>query len=1746
MTTPFLKTEPLTENVNPIEEFGRRILEHFKRVLIIDFEAVPNGDIFHIGAIFNGNTFEKKDIKDSKVALKELSDFSFGADYIVGHNIIKHDLAFVKKVLPDALILHLPVIDTLYLSPLAFPENPYHKLIKNYKLIKNSKNNPVADSKLTWDVFEDQVAAFSVINRNDPDLISFYTFAFEPFSSRARKLEMTGIFDLFHLLSKSVPDKDSAKQIFIAVCQGGVCSTAFEKIWNEFCDHPQKRPVLAYALSWLRVSGGNSVIPPWVKHEFPEISSIIAKLRYACGSNDCEYCRENNDSEKLLKKYFGFDEYRRLPDGRKLQKEIIDSNLGGNSLLGILPTGGGKSICYQIPALHRYHRTGELTVVISPLKALMKDQVDNLNKTTGMEMASAINGSLTLPERGNVMEKVRLGDIGVLYISPEQLRNFSVAELIGSRDVGCWVFDEAHCLSKWGHDFRPDYLNVTEFILEQNKGAVSPPLIGAFTATAKKDVIEEICSHFNEKLELDLVSFISGIQRENLSFQVWPVTKNEKNDVIFNCLKESISDDDSGAIVYCASRKKTEEISGFLNEKGIFTQAFHAGRSEPEKRNIQDDFVTGKIPVICATNAFGMGIDKKDIRLVIHADIPGSLENYLQEAGRAGRDTAPADCILLYEQEDIEDQFSLNAYSKLTLKDIKKILGVLKKRGAKAPEIVITPGEIMRLIGHSNFADNDGRARTGVSWLERKGFLKRSFNQTLFFKGKPLVRDMKEADKKIAALNLSKMMAVVFRTILLTLFNADKDVALSADVICANLGKIENLPEKYLDSKFVIGLLSQMAEVGLIKEGIIMTAFVRPKGQENSPKLLESFLEIEAKMLEIMVELSPDSGMSPDTADVINLRLMSQRLKDKGFDQVNSDVVGKILQAIANDKGENQGKSLKIAGKKGKEQQMIYVKFPWPKIKQRMELRHNCARLCLKAIISSLPKQLQQGQAQVMSEFFLSHITKEMLSDIFLSGYKGDHKALIERSLLFMHDMKVITLQNGLGVFRQAMTLTMLPEGLKRQYTKGDYEPLSQHYDQKNVQVHVMEKYARLGLEKIKTALGFVSDYFSFSYDIFIQQHFPKEKMLIKTAMTAEAYKEIIQSLKNHTQEAIVAAPPERNILVLAGPGSGKTKTIVHRCAWLIKAQSVDPSSILVLCFNHQAMIELQKRIRVLSGRRASYVTAMTYHGFAMRLTGRSFLDNKKGLKNEKGHKSEKNAIGFDTIIDEAVEILNGKRGIAGIEQTEAREYLLAQYQYILVDEYQDIDDRQYRFISALTGRLEQDRDKSISIMAVGDDDQSIYGFRNANVKFIKQFQQDYEAKTFYLVENYRSSYPIIQASNAFIALNENRMKTDSPCRINEKRKSQEQQAHKIKTSELVQIVQVKDIASQAVFIAQKIKQLTVDNPDMKLHDVAVVSRQGIGYPSLVSLRMALAKEAIPFCYSIKNGSGFPMFRIREIQLFLRYLEDHKKESKTPFDLKHEVLEQFKQKNTWTSQIAQILEAWCAINSDMEISIDRAKDFALETLLEEKREHKTGNGVFLGTAHSVKGMEYPFVFILDGGWKQKDLEEERRLFYVAMTRAIKAAYICRIQGSQNPHVQFLEHNDFTHITIEEQSGINGFNESLTVSILGLEDLFISYAASFPEGSAIHEALATLNPMDKVNIIEKKNHIHIENNNHQTIAMFSNKGKAKWHDKTQKILHARVLGVIRRQKSDGEDYDGKHENIESWELPIIEILHEKMV
>jgi ATP-dependent DNA helicase RecQ len=256
---------------------------------------------------------------------------------------------------------------------------------------------------------------------------------------------------------------------------------------------PAERMAVAYAVTWLRVAGSNSVLPPWVRLEHPGVGRLIARLRETpCASADCAYCRRVHDAREQLRAFFGLDDFRSRPAnpaGGSLQRDIVEAGLRGDSLLAILPTGGGKSLCYQLPALVRNYRRGTLTIVISPLQSLMKDQVDGLVRRTGTAYAAALYGLLTMPERADVLRRVRLGDVALLYVSPEQLRNRSFREAIAFREIGCWVFDEAHCLSKWGHDFRPDYLYAARFIRELSKqqgGGI--PAIAGFTATAKREV----------------------------------------------------------------------------------------------------------------------------------------------------------------------------------------------------------------------------------------------------------------------------------------------------------------------------------------------------------------------------------------------------------------------------------------------------------------------------------------------------------------------------------------------------------------------------------------------------------------------------------------------------------------------------------------------------------------------------------------------------------------------------------------------------------------------------------------------------------------------------------------------------------------------------------------------------------------------------------------------------------------------------------------------------------------------------------------------------------------------------------------------------------------------------------------------------------------------------------------------------------------------------------------------------------
>jgi ATP-dependent DNA helicase RecQ len=468
------------------------------KICSLDLESNENGEIFAIAAVYQDKVYQRRAPFNIQHVLKEFNHFAREAEYLLGHNIILHDLPLCHALNPKLDMFAKPVIDTLFLSPLAFPENPYHRLVKNYKLLRDSLNDPLADAKLALSLFQDQWIALQE-QQPEGQLLSFYHYAF---SDNPRFL---GLQQALQAMGSGALKPSAAFDLLKSLTQGRVCATAFNKVILSYLPNPQLRPALAYCLAWLRVAGGNSVLPPWVRQHFNEVAPALRQLRdIPCQSPNCRYCQETHDPVAQLQRYFGFPVFRAQPEsaeGGSLQQDIVQAAMADMPLFAILPTGGGKSLCFQLPALVRYQRRGVLTIVISPLQALMKDQVDNLRNKTGAPSAATLNGMLTAPERGEILKAIQMGDVGLLYVSPEQLRNQGFQKAIEHREIGCWVFDEAHCLSKWGHDFRPDYLYVARFIKEfaAKQHALLPP-VQCFTATAKQDVKNEIVDYFRANL----------------------------------------------------------------------------------------------------------------------------------------------------------------------------------------------------------------------------------------------------------------------------------------------------------------------------------------------------------------------------------------------------------------------------------------------------------------------------------------------------------------------------------------------------------------------------------------------------------------------------------------------------------------------------------------------------------------------------------------------------------------------------------------------------------------------------------------------------------------------------------------------------------------------------------------------------------------------------------------------------------------------------------------------------------------------------------------------------------------------------------------------------------------------------------------------------------------------------------------------------------------------------------------------
>lgn len=1725
----------------------------FDDILSLDLEISKDGKrLWHLGAVLGDNIIDLRNKNAYKEGIAKLNQLAASAHFVLGHNLGEHDLPWLYQQKVSCQHLQaLPIIDTLFLSPLAFPKNPYHRLVKDYKLVKDSYNDPVADAKLALSIFTDQWHAFMEQYQKQPDLIELYAYLFT--SQSQIDFATEGMAQVMHKIIRQ-PSGKSPDQLITHVIGNKACTKQMQALIKDFHAGNVTALSLAYAAAWLQVAEGNSVLPPWVWRRFPEVKKVIRQLRETnCQQQECTFCHNNFDAKAHLNRFFELPDFRTLPDGTPLQREIVDAAINGQPLLGILPTGGGKSLCFQLPAIVRNRRNASLTIVISPLQALMKDQVDNLKSKVGYEGAAAIYGMLTMPERSATLEAVKMGNINILYLSPEQLRNRSVKNSIQARQIGAWVFDEAHCLSKWGHDFRPDYLHCATVIKDialQQKEAPAP--IYCYTATAKLDVVDDIINHFKHNLSIELAHFAGGVARDNLSYQVVETPMHNKLAQILDLLDEFFTTDKSGScVIYATSRRQVEELAAALaHRQALPVCFFHAGIEAGQKRDILEDFIAGKYRIVCATNAFGMGIDKDNVRLVIHHDIPGSLENYLQEAGRAGRDRQPAHCILLFDNQDIEQQFQMTKQSEVRLKDIGWLLKEIRSRAkfSKDGRIVVTPRELLRAQEDNLHLDSSEdsaitKVKTAIAWLEREGFLQRGDNINSVFQGKPLFSNLQEAKAKLANLNLSPTAERQWEIVLQALMSCDPNAGLNADdILDAVIAQVKDAKQRAaLKPERIMDILAQMAAHQLVDCGLSMTAYLCPKGKRSCRNLFQEVNQIEHTLLQILPELAPYEGDNKQQYPLDIRALNSELIKAHKLNS-STRLIRNILKSWSEDG--------KIGGAQGsisftvtsKEFFSLQLHYSWQQITKRAQARQLLTSKVIDFLYDTLPKELCSLQKKVLLEFTLEQGINNVHQDLeiraLLAGKNTTQQTEyllkgVQRALLFLDQHKAIELQNGMAVFKQAMEITLNPDKQQHYYRKSHYQQLYDHYFQKVVQVHVMNEYARLGMEHIKLSLKLVQDYFDKRNDAFINIYFKQRKQILERATSQASWERIVTDLNNKNQEQIVHGAMNKNQLILAGPGSGKTKVIIHRIAYLIRVKQVPAHKILVVSFNHNATSSLHKRLFELLGKTAYGVSVHTFHGLALRLIGRTVDPDELTEK------------GFDQLITEATALLQGDIPSLGVDTDHQRADLLGGIEHILVDEYQDIDAPQYQMVAALVGKnlAENDNDEKLNLLAVGDDDQSIYGFRDANIEFIQRFKQDYNAEIHYLTENYRCSAQIINAANSLIQHNQDRMKHKHKITVNKAREAGLLQdfwrSKDPKNQGKVKQIRCFNQDQQALEVVQQIQQIIALDTQCQYSDIAVLARHGIEKPILKSVRSALHQAGIPYRYQITKESGFALHKVREIVQFKQFLQTAKQQMLSCVELQKTLP---KEKNLWHELLAQLIDDWqTQFGSEPIITslfLRQLNDF----LIEQKRQTRYGQGVLLSTAHGVKGEEFKQVLILDGNWQAKleEKEEERRLYYVAMTRAIDQLLLFNLADEHNTHLSCIAEKHCSYLV---SNAANKLTQHIEFATIGMSQMYLSYAGRFAASEPIHQRLAEIgvgaavsfrftSSQQKIQVIQQQ----------QVIGELSESGKKRIAPLMQRPYQAQIIAMLERTSNPENEFDQKNQ-VDTWWVPIIQVQNE---
>ena len=1210
---------------------------------------------------------------------------------VCGHNIINHDLKYT------ALRGNPTLVDTLYLSPLLFPKRPYHHLVKDDKLQVDELNNPVNDSMKARDLLNDEVAAWNQLSQSRQEIYYQLLHEKDQFKGFFRYLGYSSTLQQ-SLLDKILRFQPDWGQLILKEFEGKVCSHAdFETLVKQY-------PIeLAYCLAVIGADDIFSITPAWVIRNYPEVINVMNLL---CNTSceDCDYCHRRLDAHSGLKEFFGYNEFRTF-DGVPMQQQAVESAILGESLLTIFPTGGGKSLTFQLPALMAGRNTHGLTVVISPLQSLMKDQVDNL-AARGISEAVTINGLLDPIERATAIQQIAEGTANILYIAPEMLRSRTIERLLISRNVVRFVIDEAHCFSAWGHDFRVDYLYIGDFIrqLQEKKHLNRPIAISCFTATAKQKVISDICDYFRAKLGLGLKVFAANAERKNLRYSVLHAdTADEK----YNLLRSLILGHNCPSIVYVSRTRNTRLLAEHLFRDGIRALPFNGKMEAAEKVKNQNAFMSGEAQVIVATSAFGMGVDKKDVGLVVHYNISDSLENYVQEAGRAGRDPQmQAECYVLYADSDLDKHFILLNQTKLSISEIQQVWKAIKDLTSKRDKVSCSPLDIARQAGWGeDVEDIETRVKAAIAALEDAGFILRGSNSPHIFATGIAVKNMDEARRKLTISPLfdeqsREEAARIIKSLISARATAEgrgTEAESRVDYLADILG---------MSKATVIRNINLMRQDGLLADSRDMQAWI---SKSTSLRNLDIILKLEQFLLQRLTgeaqrinykELNEEAQKDGLTySNVKRLRMLFHFLSLKGYVHKHeygfNDCVSVRLQA-------------------SKEVTM-----------NRFDRRMDICRF----IVDTLNVGRDVHKEMTLVNFSIVELLQQYIAsrqEEMFADYEKPNVVDIEEALLYLTKTELMKIEGGFIVIYNTMQIGRIVDRRTR-YGKEQYRLLDEFYKQRIRQIHIVGEYANLMVRDYDAALRFVNDYFTLDFRKFINQYFKEERRAqIDQNITPAKYNKLFGELSNRQCE-IIDDKESKYIVVAAGPGSGKTRVLVHKLASLLLLEDVKHEQLLMLTFSRAATTEFKKRLIELVGNAAHYVEIKTFHSYSFDLIGKQGnLDESK-----------------DVVRRAAEMIENGE-----VEQSKTAKSVL------VIDEAQDMGTDDFQLVQALMRQNEEMR-----VIAVGDDDQNIYAFRGSDSKYMKSLVSEDGAKLYEMTDNYRSSRAVVDCANRFVKRIPGRMK---------------------------------------------------------------------------------------------------------------------------------------------------------------------------------------------------------------------------------------------------------------------------------------------------------------------------------------------------------------------------------------------------